>query len=69
MLATQTFSIGDQPGNGTYRCTQCKTYVTRLLGPEEQLPPCENCGSNEDVRYQPEDQEAVQSHGPEVTPH
>jgi DNA-directed RNA polymerase subunit RPC12/RpoP len=64
MLATKTFAIGDQPGNGSYRCSKCGTYVAQLLSPEEQLPPCENCGSDDDVRYQPEDKEAAQSHGP-----
>ncbi|MDZ4656994.1 MAG: hypothetical protein SH868_05375 [Bythopirellula sp.] len=64
MLTTTQFSIGEQPGNGSYRCSKCGTYVARLLGPEEQLPPCENCGSAKDVRYQVEDEEATQSHGP-----
>jgi hypothetical protein len=64
MLTTQTFAIGDQPGNGCYRCCKCGNYIARLLGPEEQLPPCENCGSADDVRYQVEDKEATQSHGP-----
>ena len=64
MLTTETFAIGDQPGNGSYRCCKCGEYVARLLGPEEQLPPCEKCGSTEDVRYRPEDKEAKQSHGP-----
>jgi DNA-directed RNA polymerase subunit RPC12/RpoP len=64
VIATKTYVIGDQPGNGTYRCCQCGKYVARLLSPEEQLPPCENCGSNEHVRYKAEDREAKQSHGP-----
>lgn len=64
MIATDTYAIGDQPGNGTYRCCQCGEYMARLLGPEEQLPPCENCGSSDAVRYKTEDREANQSHGP-----
>jgi DNA-directed RNA polymerase subunit RPC12/RpoP len=64
MLATTSFSVGEQPGSGEYRCCKCGTYVARLLGPEEQLPPCENCGSADDVRYQAKDNEASQSHGP-----
>jgi DNA-directed RNA polymerase subunit RPC12/RpoP len=65
LIATDTYSIGDQPGNGTYRCSQCGKYVAKLLSPEEQLPPCENCGSSDHVRYKAEDREAKQSHGPE----
>ena len=64
MIATKSFSIGDQPGSGCYRCTNCGKYVARLLGPEEQLPPCENCGSSGGVHYHAEDKEATQSHGP-----
>lgn len=64
MIATSPLCIGEQPGNGCYRCCKCGSYVARLLSPEEQLPPCENCGSAEDVRYQAEDNEASQSHGP-----
>ena len=64
MITATNFSIGDQPGNGCYRCVKCGQYVARLLGPEEQLPPCEICGSSEGVFYRPEDKEATQSHGP-----
>jgi hypothetical protein len=64
MIATARYSIGEQPGNGSYRCCKCGTYVARLLSPEEQLPPCENCGSAEDVQYRPEDKEATQSKCP-----
>lgn len=65
MLATSEFAIGEQPGNGCYRCCKCHSYVAQLLGPEEQLPPCEKCGSAEDVRYKAADGEACDSHGPE----
>jgi hypothetical protein len=64
MSNTKTFAIGDQPGNGSYRCRKCRIYIATLLSPEEQLPPCERCGSADDVHYQPEDKEATQSHGP-----
>jgi DNA-directed RNA polymerase subunit RPC12/RpoP len=64
MLAIQGYAIGEQPGNGAYRCSKCGTYVAQLLSPDEQLPPCEKCGSADDVRYLPEDREATQSHGP-----
>jgi hypothetical protein len=65
MLATSQFAIGEQPGNGCYRCCKCHSYVAQLLGPEEQLPPCEKCGSAGDVRYKAADGEACDSHGPE----
>lgn len=68
MLATDSFAIGEQPGNGNYRCCKCRTYVAQLLSPEEQLPPCERCGSAGDVRYQAEGTEAAHSHGPSHYP-
>lgn len=64
MAVKERFSIGDQPGTGNYRCCKCGTYIASLLSPEKQLPPCENCGSGEDVQYEAQDKEAKQSHGP-----
>jgi hypothetical protein len=64
MSKNEAFRIGDQPGNGKYRCQKCGTYVATLLHPTEQLPPCKNCDSAPDVRYRAENQEAAISHGP-----
>lgn len=60
-----SYYVGEQPGNGRYVCQKCGEYVAELLGPTEQLPPCENCGSDTDVSYCEADQEAKISHGPE----
>lgn len=60
----RTYAISEQPGSGQYRCQKCQKFVTVLLGPEEQLPPCGNCGSDKAVRYAAEDTEAEISHGP-----
>lgn len=64
MSTTAVYHIGDQPGNGRYRCQSCGEYVAQLLGPEEQLPPCERCGSEGGVTYRADNEEANESHGP-----
>lgn len=64
MADQTTLRIGDQPGNGKYRCAKCGKYVATLLHPTEQLPPCKNCNSAPDVRYRADNQEAAASHGP-----
>jgi hypothetical protein len=61
-----SYAIGDTAGTGSYRCCKCQAYVAVLMGPEDQLPPCENCGSDDDVRYEPIDEDAEQSHGVEA---
>ena len=58
-----TYAIGDIAGTGAYRCCRCHDYVAKLTGPEDQIPPCENCGTLPDVRYEPWNEEAVISHG------
>ena len=60
----ETFRIGDQPGTGDYRCLKCGKYVASLLKPEDQIPPCKNCDSAPDVRYEVENREAAVSRGP-----
>ena len=64
MSTITTLSIGDQPGTGNYRCTKCGDFVAELLNPSAQLPPCENCGAEPDVRYEVDNREAAVSHGP-----
>ena len=64
MTTQTTYKIGSQPGNGKYLCQRCHKYVAQLLGPEEQLPPCEECGSDDSVEYCAIDKEAYTSHGP-----
>jgi hypothetical protein len=66
MARSETFRIGEQPGTGKYRCVKCGKYVATVLHPAEQLPPCKNCDSAPDVRYEVENHEAAVSHGPEL---
>jgi DNA-directed RNA polymerase subunit RPC12/RpoP len=54
-------SIGEMPGAGRYRCVQCHSYVAFLRDPEDQLPPCPNCGVRPCVKYEPFDAVAVMS--------
>ena len=64
MAQEDTFRVGDQPGTGKYRCCKCGTYVVALIQPADQIPPCKNCDSDPDVRYEVDNQEAAVSHGP-----
>jgi hypothetical protein len=64
MSEETTFHVGDQPGTGKYRCCKCGNYVAVLIQPADQIPPCENCDSDPDVRYEVDNQEATVSHGP-----
>ncbi len=57
------FPIAEQPGTGVYRCTKCDDFEVTVTGPEDQLPPCANCGSAPDVLYMPMDENARVSHG------
>ena len=65
---TKSFAIGESCGTGQYACTKCGATVT-VTGPTDQLPPCENCGTSPDVRFEPVDEEAQQSHGVEDQDH
>lgn len=37
-----TYTTGEKPGKGTYRCLHCGQLV-ELKSDDEQLPPCPNC--------------------------
>ena len=54
-------SIGDMPGAGQYRCVHCHSYIAFLRDPEDQLPPCPNCGVRQYVKYEPSDSVAAVS--------
>jgi DNA-directed RNA polymerase subunit RPC12/RpoP len=64
MSTSTLFSVGEQPGTGNYRCTNCGQFVAELIQPKDQLPPCENCGANPAVKYEIDNREAAISHGP-----
>ena len=45
------FDIGEKPGVGTYKCTNCNWKV-RLDDSSDRLPPCGNCGKGQDTKYE-----------------
>lgn len=55
--------IGERCGTGTYRCVSCNSFEVLIRDPEDQLPPCDNCGSGPNVRYLPMDENARISGG------
>ena len=42
-------TLGEKPGIGVYKCTNCVTIV-RLDDPDDTLPPCPKCKNTEFVR-------------------
>jgi DNA-directed RNA polymerase subunit RPC12/RpoP len=58
---TKYLSIGEMPGAGRYRCVHCHSYIAFLRDPEDQLPPCPNCGVRQYVKYEPYDAVAAMS--------
>ncbi|MCA9258315.1 MAG: hypothetical protein KDA61_03895 [Planctomycetales bacterium] len=58
-----TFAIGETAGTGAYRCSCCEKYTAVLLGPTDQIPPCEICGNGGEVRFYACDDTAEDSHG------
>ena len=45
------YNIGEKPGEGTYQCVSCDDWTVTLDYDDDQLPPCANCGSRQDVKY------------------
>jgi ribosomal protein S27AE len=45
-----TYDIGEKPGKGEYKCTNCSWQVT-LDDDDDRLPPCGNCGKGQDTTY------------------
>ena len=46
-----TYDIGEEPGAGTYCCTNCGWEV-ELDDDTDELPPCGNCGSGQSIEYE-----------------
>ena len=44
------YNIGEIPGKGTYKCTNCNWQVT-LDDSTDRLPPCGNCGKGQNTQY------------------
>jgi DNA-directed RNA polymerase subunit RPC12/RpoP len=44
------YDIGEKPGKGEYKCTNCNWQVT-LDDDDDRLPPCGNCGKGQDTTY------------------
>ena len=40
-----TYKIGETPGEGTYKCTECGEELN--LSANEELPECPECGNDE----------------------
>lgn len=45
------YDIGEKPGAGRYCCTTCGWDVV-LDDDSDVLPPCGNCGSGQNVKYE-----------------
>lgn len=46
------YDIGEKPGKGTYRCTNCGTWEVTLDEDSDRLPPCGDCGKGQKVKYE-----------------
>jgi ribosomal protein S27AE len=44
------YSVGEQPGKGSYCCTNCRWSVV-LDDDSDRLPPCGNCGRGQNTTY------------------
>lgn len=45
------YQMREEPGPGTYRCTNCDDWEV-TLDEGDQLPPCGNCGEGQDPQYE-----------------
>jgi transcription elongation factor Elf1 len=45
------YQIGEKPGKGEYKCVKCGWWTVTLDSAEDRLPPCGNCGDDQDVEY------------------
>ncbi len=46
------YEIGEKPGTGMYQCARCCEWIVVIEDADNPLPPCDQCGSGADVRYQ-----------------
>lgn len=44
------YNVGEKPGKGTYKCTNCDWQV-RLDDDSDRLPPCGKCGKGQNTKY------------------
>jgi transcriptional regulator with XRE-family HTH domain len=47
----ETYSIGQKPGPGVYRCVVCGGII-QICDPDDTLPPCPHCPTRDYVRLQ-----------------
>ncbi len=45
------YNIGEKPGKGRYRCTNCNSWQVTLDDDTDTLPPCGTCGQGQNVKY------------------
>lgn len=44
------YNVGEKPGKGTYKCTNCD-WTVRLDDNSDRLPPCGKCGKGQNTKY------------------
>lgn len=48
----KTYSMGEKPGAGEYKCVNCDDeWSVTLDNDDDMLPPCGNCGEGVDPEY------------------
>ena len=44
-MSNKIYKTGEQPGYGTYSCTNCGQLLD--IGSKDTMPPCPRCSNNE----------------------
>ncbi len=55
--AERTYGVGETPGAGTYRCTNCEDWQITLDEDTDRLPPCGRCQAGHKPRYERVDED------------